>query len=485
MSEPDLIGKKYNQLTILSTYWGEAPYKIKGKKELRIRFCDVKCDCGNVKRGLRLTFVKNGYTQSCGCTKIAAARELGQASRKDLIGQVFGSLTVTNDHLEDSDYCLAKCACNENEQKYLRNSLRFSGVSSCGCKRKALAKASQTAREPRIHREIDELLKSSTSDGDVCVKYATKVIDKSDIKCGTCGEIYSKNLGHLRRGQRCPCKTHNQKWTVTSLQNQCDEYDCDVDVLAIVEGQEQAHYKCRLCKYEFLNWFPRPNRPKVTCQNCKGGTYESRLNLALELDLKLLKAHDDNGNLLKVSVPHDWECLKCHHEFPATWNNVSRSYLPGSTAKNKGSGCPNCAKSMAEQIVRHNLEMMFGIPFPSSKPDFLLNRETGYRLELDGYCKELGIAFEHNGKYHYSCFHVNDDLVKRERYDAMKLRNCKEAGVVLVIIPQLFVKTKLSELRGYIIKELTRMGVSLPEGVSHETSLPNNLKYLCKSSIWT
>ena len=58
---------------------------------------------------------------------------------------------------------------------------------------------------------------------------------------------------------------------------------------------------------------------------------------------------------------------------------------------------------------------------------------------MDGYCPELGIAFEYQGEQHYnpkSWFHHDkksfENLVAR---DKEKVDRCAEAGVRLLIVP--------------------------------------------------
>ena len=39
--------------------------------------------------------------------------------------------------------------------------------------------------------------------------------------------------------------------------------------------------------------------------------------------------------------------------------------------------------------------------FSPIRPNFLVDPQTNYKLELDGYNEELNIAFEYNGIQHY------------------------------------------------------------------------------------
>ena len=50
-----------------------------------------------------------------------------------------------------------------------------------------------------------------------------------------------------------------------------------------------------------------------------------------------------------------------------------------------------------EERCRRIFEDILGEKFPNVRPSWLLNKKTGYRLELDGYCPKLKLAFEYDG----------------------------------------------------------------------------------------
>ena len=78
-----------------------------------------------------------------------------------------------------------------------------------------------------------------------------------------------------------------------------------------------------------------------------------------------------------------------------------------------------------------------------TRPPWLLNN-TGHFLELDGYCEELKLAFEHHGVQHYrpcrfSASQTEEELTKKfedqQRRDALKLKLCTDHGVRLIVVP--------------------------------------------------
>ena len=165
------------------------------------------------------------------------------------------------------------------------------------------------------------------------------------------------------------------------------------------------------------------------------------------------------GKLIKAgrtrNYVFEWECAR-GHRFSATPGNVQRGYW-----------CSQCSASRSERIVRAYFEQLFDKPFPRIRPDWLRNT-TGYKLELDGYCDSLSLAFEHQGEHHHrevKAFRSQSLAAIRQR-DARKRRLCRNRGVTLIEIPQLVSKLPVEDLRGFIINECRRRGVRLPRGAA-------------------
>jgi hypothetical protein len=95
--------------------------------------------------------------------------------------------------------------------------------------------------------------------------------------------------------------------------------------------------------------------------------------------------------------------------------------------------------STKEEYCRKIFEKIYGVAFPSVRPDFLHNPETSKNLELDGYNEKLRIAFEYNGKQHYEYpneFHrTEQEFIQQVRRDIFKKEVCKKMGIRLISIP--------------------------------------------------
>ena len=112
-----------------------------------------------------------------------------------------------------------------------------------------------------------------------------------------------------------------------------------------------------------------------------------------------------------------------------------------------------------ETRCREIFESIFQRPFPSVRPAFL-KRQNGYALELDGYNKDLKLAFEYQGIQHYKYwprFHKSmkdyEDQVKR---DVDKRTMCQKNGIRVIEIPY---TVKYEKLESYIREQLRNKGL--------------------------
>lgn len=193
------------------------------------------------------------------------------------------------------------------------------------------------------------------------------------------------------------------------------------------------------------------------CKKCvhdslRGSIDEARAIAAERGGLLLSRLYRRNSDRLR------WQC-HYKHVFDARFASVK-----------KGGWCPECSSSLSERIVRIYFEHLFGKRFPKARPQWLLHKGST-RLELDGYCEELKIAFEHQGMQHYKPFGAitRAHVAAIRRRDAVKRRLCKRNGVRLIEIPQLHVLTSLETLASTIAKKCRSYGIAIaPERLSEE-----------------
>lgn len=118
-------------------------------------------------------------------------------------------------------------------------------------------------------------------------------------------------------------------------------------------------------------------------------------------------------------------CISCDSD---------RGYL---TKQSWNVKCRDCSTGYTENKVREIFESRFDKQFPTVRPKFLRNPETGRNLELDGYCEELKLAFEYDGRLHYESWDEDDPepLAKTQERDKLKDKLCEENDIILIRIP--------------------------------------------------
>jgi hypothetical protein len=85
------------------------------------------------------------------------------------------------------------------------------------------------------------------------------------------------------------------------------------------------------------------------------------------------------------------------------------------------------------------MEEIYGVPFTTVRPDFLVNPETNKNLEIDCYNHDLRIGVEYNGPTHYKWPNhfpqTYEQFIAQIRRDQYKIDACDAAGVYLITVP--------------------------------------------------
>lgn len=117
---------------------------------------------------------------------------------------------------------------------------------------------------------------------------------------------------------------------------------------------------------------------------------------------------------------------------------------------------PSKEPSKGQRECREILEDLYNKPFTQQRPDWLINPETGYSLELDCYNVQLGIAIEYNGEQHYSFPNgiqkTRSEFDAQQRRDKYKIKLCEEK-INLIIVP--YTSRTISEKKKFIIQQLS------------------------------
>ncbi|MCX6707587.1 MAG: hypothetical protein NT001_05615 [Candidatus Woesearchaeota archaeon] len=152
------------------------------------------------------------------------------------------------------------------------------------------------------------------------------------------------------------------------------------------------------------------------CSKHKKKTIEDMHEFAKSRGLQCLsEKYVNNRGKLK------WKC-EDGHEWSSPYDGLQQ-----------GKGCPICAFGKSERICRAYFEELFKEKFPKFKPVWLIN-SRGNRMELDGYCKNLNIAFEYQGMQHYKSLKIFNrcrNLATQKLDDQLKKKLFKKKGVLL------------------------------------------------------
>ena len=111
----------------------------------------------------------------------------------------------------------------------------------------------------------------------------------------------------------------------------------------------------------------------------------------------------------------------------------------------------NCCQ-LPKEACRLALEKIFGQPFGSARPLWLT--DSGDRLELDSYNKEIGLAVVYNAKHHY-------ELIGTLRVSETKRSLCADNGVALIVVPY---TVSINQIRDYILSRVPPYLQSLISG---------------------
>lgn len=92
-----------------------------------------------------------------------------------------------------------------------------------------------------------------------------------------------------------------------------------------------------------------------------------------------------------------------------------------------------------EERVRGLLEVLTRHEWPSVRPDWLVNPNTGKRMEIDCFCAPLKTCVEVDGAQHYgrvAFMHKKEgDYRRQQARDHLKDRICAQLGYRMIRVP--------------------------------------------------
>lgn len=116
----DLTGKRFGRLVVICE---------DGRKNGRVLW-KCKCDCGNIVYVMTSDLI-NGKTKSCGCFK---KDRLLERCVHDLVGEIFGRLTVIRLAYSSGKGTIWECLCTCGNTVFVKTADLINGhTQSCGC----------------------------------------------------------------------------------------------------------------------------------------------------------------------------------------------------------------------------------------------------------------------------------------------------------------------------------------------------------------
>ncbi|MDC1157670.1 hypothetical protein OAU07_06860, partial [Alphaproteobacteria bacterium] len=158
----------------------------------------------------------------------------------------------------------------------------------------------------------------------------------------------------------------------------------------------------------------------------------------------------------------------------------------------KGHWCNQCMTAgTTEVIVSNMLYWLTGKRFRKGRYDWLRN-SNGNPMELDGYSKQLNLAFEYQGQQHYQFykfFHgTKAKFLQRQKDDKLKIELCLKRGVRLIEIPY---TVAIDDLQDFLVAKVIQVApeISLRSGTYNWRRSPvgkakelEEIKSICESN---
>ncbi|HFK1549176.1 TPA: hypothetical protein ACGXMZ_005101 [Bacillus albus] len=291
---------------------------------------------------------------------------------------------------------------------------------------------------------IDDMKQLATEKGGWCLSEVyINQLTKLTWKCSE-GHVWETIPKHIRKGSWCPIcarKSENRKSygniNLDDLKQIARDKGGECLSDTYINKSTKIKFKCN----EGHTFETRPAEilRGHWCSYCAGkhkNSIEKMHEIAKERKGKCLSTSYKN-----VFTKLKWECAN-GHEFESIPKHVIN-----------GHWCPNCTIYLNEQRCRYILEKLFDKKFV--KDHSVLNG-----FELDGYNKELQLAFEYHGKQHYEhveFFYSRGDmsLEYRKERDKLKENLCKKLGIELLVIPYTI---NPEDYVSFIANELSKRG---------------------------
>ncbi len=288
------------------------------------------------------------------------------------------------------------------------------------------------------------------------------------------------------------------KITLNDVLNQLNQKNFELlNISEFKNTNTKGLFKCKIHNIEWKCDIRYTLKNITYCHECKQNQPKYTLNEVLLLQgFKLLNKLPDNCGLFECLYGHQWKtklnnislqisgCSQCYRPkitlkmvkdkltprgyilldedkfkntkekglFKCKYNHIWKTEIYNVYAER--SGCPDCSAPLCEKMAMFIFNKLFNTSFYKTR------NILPSKLELDGYNKNLKLAFEYNGIQHYSehknHFHKKDGALDAQiKRDQLKIKECQDLNITLIIIPYIY--NKFETIKDYIIYELDKL----------------------------
>lgn len=321
------------------------------------------------------------------------------------------------------------------------------------CRQCGVQSAAKQKRLP-----MSEIVRIAESRNGRCLSNTYSPNAKLKWQCDK-GHVWEALIHSVKRGSWCPICGHRRSGrkplSLEEMRQIAASHGGTCLSTKYTNTDTKLQWRCR----NGHTWWALPSSVKKNhwCARCAGMhrlSLRHAQRLARERGGKCLsRRYGSSHSKLK------WQCVS-GHIWHATYSNVAW-----------GRWCRECSLGIGERICRAYFEQMFGHKFPKSRPHWLINREK-FQMELDGYSRHLGLAFEHQGRQHQvmvDAFQTVAQFNKRKRDDRFKRMLCKRHGVTLIEVLQIPDSLPVDEIQHFVLKQCRNMSIELKRRAERAT----------------
>ena len=424
-------------------------------------FYEWKCKKGHIWKA---TLSGQGKTRWCPkCGFATRARKKTQTTEEVNLRLSVRGVKLAGEY--DPKMKIQKCICLVCDKPTTTSFTRI--PKGYGCKA-CLRKIQPSYRRKKLDDILPELEKYQITLMETYIGVSKPML----FRCNICKADFSTTIDYLRTTRKHACKE-----SVEVVMRRQEKYFNDLDFTLVSRPKSMDMpftILCNQCGIQTKIVFAKFKKLQLRCKNCSDlAKFETIKKMVKSKGGELLSKKFTGVNSkykFKCAQGHIWTalpigtwCAKCagfgkgiedirtvaekrggqllseifigvdkKYEFRCS---VGHSFSMTFSKMQGGQWCSICSKgSKSEELVRVVMEQIFGSEFKRVRPSWLKN-DLKVPMELDGYSKELNIAFEYQGRQHYETmsYLVDQDLKRIQKNDKLKAKICKERGVSLFI----------------------------------------------------